>query len=541
MATLSFSPFFPPLEMVNATRQKKYKGRIDPCQIQPLFFIGEPTYTNCEPSINRKILTTAAVYIRKSREEAGKPSHRLTVQREQLPAHAKAQGWQVAIYDDGHASAARGKVEDLRARARLEADIRAGQIGVILCIELSRLSRDDSLQDYVAWLHLCAEHRVKLATPSRTLDPQQPSDWMLLLMEGGFSSVEMKILKRRMDEGRKQALTQGRYLSGNPPAPYRYDRAARGLVIDAAQLPVIQRVLSMSETNSTRDVASAVGWPLIKIRRIITDQRLIFYQGKLRHPDTGELIDGQWPAILTPEQAERIRAGRRHRKGSPKRDFGGLLSNLGLFVCGHCGRSVRSWKGREGQASFYGCKANETARLCPPSRMITQPSIDALVVSHLLATIRQLDKLQQAWHAAKDDNATATELRSARAKLEVFRQRKQRLIAAIAEGIIDFSDARQAREQIDREVADIVATIESLQTSIEEPDWESMAITDEEFWSLDTIDHRSLIKAAIESIALSSDTMAITYRFPLDSTGNRSEKIDLPPPGQPGKKRESQH
>ncbi|HAR45079.1 MAG TPA: DNA recombinase, partial [Nitrospiraceae bacterium] len=68
----------------------------------------------------------AAIYIRKSREEKDKPSHRLTVQREQLPAYAAAQGWSYEVYDDGHASAARGKTEDLKERSRLEADIRAG-------------------------------------------------------------------------------------------------------------------------------------------------------------------------------------------------------------------------------------------------------------------------------------------------------------------------------------------------------------------------------------------------------------------------------
>lgn len=34
----------------------------------------------------------AAIYIRKSREDKDKHAHRLTVQREQLPAHALAQG-----------------------------------------------------------------------------------------------------------------------------------------------------------------------------------------------------------------------------------------------------------------------------------------------------------------------------------------------------------------------------------------------------------------------------------------------------------------
>jgi len=35
----------------------------------------------------------AAIYIRKSREDKSKPAHWLTVQRQQLPAYAKSQGW----------------------------------------------------------------------------------------------------------------------------------------------------------------------------------------------------------------------------------------------------------------------------------------------------------------------------------------------------------------------------------------------------------------------------------------------------------------
>jgi site-specific DNA recombinase len=42
-------------------------------------------------------------------EEKDKPSHRLAVQREQLPANGAAQGWQSQVYDDGRVSAARGK------------------------------------------------------------------------------------------------------------------------------------------------------------------------------------------------------------------------------------------------------------------------------------------------------------------------------------------------------------------------------------------------------------------------------------------------
>ena len=78
----------------------------------------------------------------------------------------------MTVYDDGHASAARGKIEDLKERFRLETDIRENKVDIVLVIELSRLSRDDSLQDDVAGLTLCADRGVRLATPSQILDPK---------------------------------------------------------------------------------------------------------------------------------------------------------------------------------------------------------------------------------------------------------------------------------------------------------------------------------------------------------------------------------
>lgn len=482
-------------------------------------------------------MTTAAVYIRKSREEAGKPSHRLTVQREQLPAHAAAQGWKVAIYDDGHASAARGKVEDLRARARLEADIRSGRIDLVLCIELSRLSRDDSLGDYVNWLHLCGEHQVKLATPSRTLDPAQPSDWMLLLMEGGFSSVEMKVLKKRMAEGRRQALVEGRWLGGMPPVPYRYDKESGGLIVDSTALPVVQKIIAMSEGHSTREIAAEVGWPVIKVRRILTEQRLTFYAGQAIDPDTGEQFPGQWPAIIGHEQAARAAAGKRQRKGAAKRSFGGLLSNLGIFVCGYCGRSVRSWKGRPGQPGWYGCKANETARECQPSRLINQAAIDTRIVASLVDTLSDLDALQAAWAASRRDAGPSQKLQEIEAGLEQLRQRKQRLVAAIAEGVITFADARDQISSIDVAVSVLVREREGLLASSVAPDFDSLTITENDFQVLDVTDQRALIRAAIERINLHSDHAVVGYRFPVNLEGGTTIKIELPPPGTPGRRR----
>ena len=390
-----------------------------------------------------------AIYIRKSRKDGDKPAHRLTVQREQLPAYAQAQGWQIEIYDDGHASAARGKTEDLQERARLEADIRAGKINIILTIELSRLSRDDSLQDYVAWLHLCGEHRVKLATMSRILDPAQHSDWMLLLMEGGFSSVEMKVLQSRMKEGREQARSTGKFLGGKIPPPYIYDKNSGKPIIDPESLVTMKKVWALAETMSARQVAIQLGFRTSLSGRAIADDRLLYYQAFRPDPSGGDHIICEWEPCMVAAQAERIRANRRSsKKGYTRNTAASLLSNLGLFICGYCGRSIRSWSPTTRQAyAYYGCKANETARLCEKSRMHQQSIVDERITTNLLGTLADLDQIRKYWLASQTPEIAPGQLADLDAKEAILITKKQRLVAAVADGVIDFADAREKEKK----------------------------------------------------------------------------------------------
>jgi|LGVE01.1.fsa_nt_gb DNA invertase Pin-like site-specific DNA recombinase len=481
---------------------------------------------------------TAAVYIRKSREDKNKPSHRLTVQREQLPTHARAQGWRVQVYDDGHASAAKGKTEDLRQRSRLEADVRAGRVQVILVIELSRLSRDDTLEDYLSWLNLCVEHGVKLATPSRMLDPQQHSDWMLLLMEGGFSSVEMKVLQGRMAEGRREAFRAGKYLSGNPPAPYVYDKNLGGLTVDPDLLKQMQHVWQLAEQYSARSISEQTGMPVITVRRAIADGRLLFNQGLRGDPDNGDLIQGQWPPVMDADQAERIRAGRRKGtsgSGYRRRNAAGLLSNLDLFYCGYCGKTARAWKAsrprKDGSLiDYYGCTAKDTRRSCHNSRMIPQALIDDRVLVNIFGTLALGDDLSTWWRASQAEDTTDEQLADIDREERDTIEQKRRLVTAITEGIIDFADAKEKRGQIEATLGGLKKRREQLASQRRSaPNWGAIAITRAEFELLDFEDQRDLIAAVVETIRFFANYLLIEYRFPRKANGDRLARIHLPP------------
>lgn len=475
----------------------------------------------------------AAIYIRKSREDGDKQGYRLTVQREQLPAYSQAQGWQATIYDDGHASAARGKAEQLPERARLEADIKAGLVDVILVIELSRLSRDDTMQDYVGWLTMCADHKVKLATLSRILDPSQNSDWMLLLMEGGFSSVEMKVLTQRMKEGRDQAFAAGKFLGGTPPKPYIYDKALSRPVIDTEQLEAMEILWTMAETMSAKAVAERLELPEIAVRRAISDDRLLFYQAMRIDKDNGEIISCDWQPVMSATRAGRIKSKRRTRMtNGVRRDAAGLLSALGIMYCGYCGRTAKSWWNSKtrldgSRLDYYACVTKNKAGSCPKSRMISHQVVNDKVVGNILSTLSSADQLREYWQAGK---APLTSKRLDADILEEIRseeQKKSNLVKAITAGVLDFADARTEMERIKGRISELQNTMETAAAPPEEPDWDNLILTREEWNELDFVSHRTIISAVISRITIFNTYAIINYMFPRTKSGRNEARINL--------------
>lgn len=476
----------------------------------------------------------AAIYIRKSREDDNKQGHRLTVQREQLPAYATDQGWTPKIYDDGHASAARGKVEHLPARAKLEADIRANRIDIILVIELSRLSRDDTMQDYVAWLTLCSDHNVKLATLSRILDPAQHSDWMLLLMEGGFSSVEMKVLQKRMAEGRNQAYAAGKFLGGTPPKPYRYDKGDRRLFVDQKLLNEIELLWTLAETMSAKAIAEKLKLPEIAVRRAISDDRLLFYQGKRLNKKTGEEILCAWDPVMSETRAERIRKSRRTRKTNGKRRAAaGLLTAMGIFHCGYCGKTVKSWNNSKTRLDgtrldYYACTTKNRKNVCPKSRMIAHTTVDDKILQNIFSTISNVPLLKKYWIDYEAGKQVSSSINDIKMKITEAEKKKENIVAAIAAGVLDFSDAKGQIDAIKHELTELHNQLDNHDTPATEPDWKAMQIfTRTEFDNLPFCEKRKAIEAVITSITLYNTYAIINYPFPRTKSGSYEARINL--------------
>lgn len=427
------------------------------------------------------------------------------MQREQLPKHEKTRGWNCVLYDDGHASAARGKAELLPERARLEAHIRAGKIQVVLVIELSRLSLDESMQDYVTWLTLCADHSVKLATLNRILDPAQHSDWMLLLMEGGFSSVEMKVLTARMAEGRREAFLAGKYLGGGCPKPYVYDKVEKKPVIDETLMIESEKIWRLSETMSAKAIAEQLGLPEISVRRAISDSRPLFYQTLRADPETGELIKCEWDPFMTAARAERIRQTRRTRKtNNVRREVAEQLTALGIFLCGYCAKTVKSWNNSKIRLKgtwldYYACVTKNKKNVCPKSKMFNHETVNKKVVQNIFFTLSDCDKLRAWWIEAEVEKGANNKSPEILSSIKNQELKKHNLISAIADGVIEFSDAKTQVEEIKSSITQLQNKLDETSNTIgESPDFDNISITREEFETLSFTKQREVIKKTVK-------------------------------------------
>jgi hypothetical protein len=354
-------------------------------------------------------------------------------------------------------------------------------------------------------------------------------------MEGGFSSVEMKVLKARMKEGADQAYKTGKYMGGTPPPPYTYDHAAGRPVIDPQQLPRMQKLWKLAETCSAKNIAEALEMPEIAVRRALSDSRLEFYQAKRIGTD-GENIQCDWEPCIDAEQAARIRAGRKSRKNGQgvRALYGALLSNLSLIYCGYCGRLVKTWYNSKTKldgtkTNYYGCQSSNTKRKCETSRLITVNQLNEKVLTNIFNTLANLEQLQHYWEYQQEQEDPHKKLEQLVQQEKQQQTKKQRLVAAISEGVIDFADAKIKMTEITDSIELLKARqrdlLQALATS---PDWESLIIDREEFEALETDQQRQIISLVIEKIIIYRTHAVITYRFPRNKNGDKTAQINLP-------------
>ena len=204
-------------------------------------------------------------------------------------------------------------IEDRKEIKRLIEDCYAGKWAGILVMEASRFSRGNQGDAQIIMDCLKYANRnngVLVITPSKTYDVAHNSDdEEYLEFELFMSRREYKMIKRRMDRGREQAVVEGNYMGAY--RPYGYDilktKAFRTLVPNEDEAPIVKKIFewTVKENITPRKIAERLDsmgvptysgdpeWSIATIKTILTNPT---YMGKVRWNDRMQvktMVDGQ--------------------------------------------------------------------------------------------------------------------------------------------------------------------------------------------------------------------------------------------------------
>lgn len=362
-----------------------------------------------------------AIYLRKSRAdlEAEKLGEGETLARHRkiLEELAARQGYYIGeIYmeiESGDTIAGRPKMQ------KLIEDCYAGKYKGILVVEVTRLSRGNqgdaqTIMDCLKFSNM--NNGVLVITPTKTYDvAHSQEDEEYMEFELFMSRREYKMIHKRMDRGRRQAVVEGNYMGTFRPYGYNIvkTKTKRTLVPNEAEAPYVKKIFEWSakENLSNFEIAkrlTALGVPTYKgdtewskdtIKNYLTNP---VYMGKVRwnhrmqiktmkngeikvtrprvHSDQYMLYDGKHmkDALVDEETFKKVQ--KKFYKDRTRSNLKLVNPLAGLIFCKKCGKAMR-YRTRVKDRYDRILHVNSTTG-CTVKSVVAQDVIDA--VTHAL-------------------------------------------------------------------------------------------------------------------------------------------------------------
>ena len=172
-------------------------------------------------SDSRKIQPThlarrAYVYVRQSTENQVQCNRESTNRQYQLSQRAEQLGWpqaQIKVIDDDLAQSGSGVVAR-KGFLQMTQQVALGQVGLILCLEASRLARNNA--EWYRLLDLCGVTNTLIGDADGLYHPGLFNDRLLLGLKGTMAEAELHVLRARLDGGIRNKAKRGELRRGLP-------------------------------------------------------------------------------------------------------------------------------------------------------------------------------------------------------------------------------------------------------------------------------------------------------------------------------------
>lgn len=318
-------------------------------------------------------------YVRVSSQRQASEGDSLTAQRHEIEQEVeirkRRENWRVAkleFYVDAGRSA---KDQNRPELLRLKQDIEAGQVDVVICFKLDRITR--SLGDFIDLWELFDNHDVNVISLREQFDTSTPTGRAMLRLIMVFAELEREMTAERtfatMRDRVERGLWNGGYVLG-----YQSDPTEPGkLIVDPEWADIIRKQFfdAFEELGSAGAVQRklhglGIRWPVRtsrsgKVRggKLFTKQQVIgilrnpLYIGRIQWGEEGR--DDCHEPLISKEQFERVKRvlgettkHRRNHQSARGRSY--LLR--GLVRCG-CGAQMTpaGAHGHGGKYHYYVC------------------------------------------------------------------------------------------------------------------------------------------------------------------------------------------
>jgi DNA invertase Pin-like site-specific DNA recombinase len=383
---------------------------------------------------DRHLNRLAIVYVRQSTPQQVLENRESRERQYALAQLAQRLGWpaeRVLIIDEDQGQS--GKSADKRSGfQRLMTEVSLNHAGIVLGLELSRLSRSNT-----EWHHLidvCGIFQTLLCDQDGIYDPLDSNDRLLLGMKSAMSEYELITMHNRLLRGSRNKAERGELFLAVPLGYLKTptgeiiqepDEQARGMIqlvfekfeeLGSAYAVFRYLVVKDLQLGFRRHRGGRIGeleWKPPSPARILSILRHPFYAGAYAYgmhragttnPATGRVEGGKWfvppeelpvllrdrlPAYITWDRylanQERLEQNRslHDTQGVAKR---GEALLPGLVVCGKCGHHMTTRYKADKKPSYH-CGEYWRLALDEPCGCISATTLDELVAKEVLRAL----------------------------------------------------------------------------------------------------------------------------------------------------------
>jgi DNA invertase Pin-like site-specific DNA recombinase len=531
----------------------------------------------------------AIVYVRQSSPEQVRHHGESTRIQVGLRDKAVAFGWRdpVTILDDLGISA--GGFAHRAGFQHMAAEVSLGRVGIILCFEASRLSRNS--KDWAQLFEICGHLDTLVADLDQIYDLAFPNDRLILGVKGSVSEYELSLFRQRSQEAIVAKAKRGALTFTLPAGlswtsdgqielhPDRRVQQAIRMVFDKlSEFGSVRQVLmwlrdeTVSLPTLENERPRAITWRLPTYRMVLSMVRSPFYAGAYafgRRESRTRVVDGRatrtsghtkpmarWtslirdhhPGYIPWEQFERnqqLLEENAHMKGTMTRKAGrgGQCLLAGLLRCARCGRMLHVMYGRHGYAR-YECRQANRAEAAPrcigfsarrPDEMVSAEILTVAQGSALAAALEAGDLAEQ--QHRDQDRALALELEQARYQAALAARRydavdpDNRLVAAELEA--RWNAALQRVTELEGRLTTPGSVARPAVPAVDRDALESLAMDLPRVWDAPSTDMRvkqRIARLLIHEIIANTDDGARAIILVIHWVGGRHSEVRMPRP-----------